>query len=122
MSTPAERGHVTFTLGGQKRAAKVGIEMALEIEAATGVGVMALMRDYLNATARLSWTIEILRIAMKSNGQVYTSEEVRDMIGVDDLVLATAHAAAIVATFMGGGSKKKAAPKEANGKSATISQ
>lgn len=123
MSTPTERGLVSFTLGGQKRAAKVTIDLALEIEAATGKGVMALMREYLDATARLAQTIEILRLALKSNGQVYTTDEVQGMIGLDELVLATAHAGAIIGAIMAGGSKKKPSPKtaEANGR-ATISQ
>lgn len=120
MTTPTERGHVAFSLGGQKRLAKVSIEMALDVEAATGLGVMAIMRSYLDGAARLTWTVEILRLALASNGQVYTSNEVRDMIGLDGIVAATADAAVIVGAFMGGGSKKKQPPKEsANGRATT---
>lgn len=87
---------VKFKLGGLERRVTVKLGLALQIEEATGVGIMALVAGLARNEARLSHVIEVLRIAMASGGQSYTADELLEMIEADGILAASLAAAAVL--------------------------
>lgn len=76
----------TYTFGGQKRSVVVEIGHAIEIEAATGQGVIALLSKLREFRGTLTEAAEIVRIALAANGQHYTTAEVLNMVMDEGLI------------------------------------
>jgi hypothetical protein len=87
---------VKFKLGGLERRTTVKLGLALQIEEATGVGIMALVSALARNEARLSHVVEVLRLALAASGQQYSSDDVLEMIEQDGILSASLAAAAVL--------------------------
>lgn len=115
-----ELGHVGFTFGGLKRTAKCTMRHALQIEEATGRGVIELTNRARNAQLTINEIAVVLRIALESSGQGgYSHDDIIDLMPHEG-VAACAGAAAMVLVALITTAKPK--PKSGNGKAVGISQ
>lgn len=64
-----DRGSLSFHFGGNLRRVPIVIGIAADIEDATGVGCIALMRAIGSGEARLSVVTEVIGCALRSSGQ-----------------------------------------------------
>ena len=54
--------------------------LALDIEAATGLGIVSLSTQVARGEARLIHIADVLRLALERSGSVYTQDEVLEQI------------------------------------------
>lgn len=108
-----EIGIVRFKFGGLDKTAKCTIADALKIEAATGIGIMGLLRRVHAGELSTRDIIAVLRVGLASNGQHYDSDE--DMLASMDYegLLAASGAAAEIIVTVATISKAKAAKRKA---------
>lgn len=83
-------------LGGIERRIKPTLGTAVEIEDATGVGVIALTLQVARSEARVTHVAEVLRCALASTGQHYSTAEVLTMIEEHEGIVGASMAAAVV--------------------------
>lgn len=76
------RKPTTFELAGQSRSVVVTVGLAIEIENATGMGVIMLMAKLRDMRATLTECAAIVRAALAASGQNYTTDKVLAM-GMD---------------------------------------
>ena len=69
------KGTVSVVVGGIKRAVRVEMRLALEIEAETGVGTLRLAHDFLNSNGKLVDALAVLRVALAANGMQYSAAD-----------------------------------------------
>lgn len=66
-----DRGYITFQFGGATRRVPVNIGVAADIEEATGVGCIALMRAIGRGEATMLTAAAVIGCALRSIGQDY---------------------------------------------------
>lgn len=68
-----------YQFGGQSRTVVVEIGHGVEIENATGVGVLVLMDKMRNLRATITECAHVIRVALAANGQHYTLDKVMEL-------------------------------------------
>lgn len=107
---------VSFTFGGIKRDLRIELRAAPKLEAATGLGYIALYEALYTRSATLKQVCEVLRIAFLENGTKFSSDEVLDMVGEDGIVQAYVASALIICELMKAPEKRGPLVKKQAGK------
>lgn len=111
-----DRGTLTFDLGGVQRRVPIVIGLAPEIEEATGVGCIALVRLFARGEATLRTAVAVIGVALQSTGQKYSDDALLKYAGEIGIVRTNTIAAQILGKLMetpkeatkGAGGKKRA--------------
>lgn len=112
--TDEVKRRIEIKVGGIKRSLKLPISVALSIEDEAGAGLLDLARRFLGAGGTLRQTAAVLRVCLAANGQVYTEDEMLDLIDRDGLAQSSVSATACVVAFLktdSAASKKKTPPE-----------
>lgn len=110
---------VRFKLGGLERRVTTPLGLAVDIEAATGVGILALTTRVARGEAPLLHVVEILRLALERSAVVYTSDEILEQIEKYEGIVAAQTAAARVLNGLFYKTPQKAGKASGNGVAAT---
>jgi hypothetical protein len=108
------RGRVAFTLGGVDRHAFMTIERAIEIEEATGRGILALASEVIERRIRVGDMADVFRAVLASEGVHMTRAEVAQQIAVEGIVAHVRTLTMLLGEFMrapGGGAGNGSAGK-----------
>lgn len=111
MSSP-ERDSLKMTIGGVSRTLKPIIATAMEIEDATGVGIVDMARQLASGQCRLVHVAAVLRCGLASGGAVFSHDDVIAMVERDGVMASMLSASKIVACFFK--TPKADAPKKPN--------
>lgn len=110
---------VEFRFCGVKRRVKTPLGLALSIEAATGVGVMALAQQLARGDAQLSAAVTVVRLALDANGAPYSHDELLSQIEAHGSIPETMLAAAVIVNGLFYVSSTKKGKAEGNGAAVT---
>jgi hypothetical protein len=91
-----ETGTVRFKFGGIEHRCSVPLALAVEIEEATGVGVISLGIAFAGNGGQVRHALEIIRLCLNRNGKDYSSKDVLEMASYEGLATAASSAARIV--------------------------
>lgn len=111
MSSP-ERDILKLTIGGVARTLKPTIATAMDIEDATGEGIVSLAQQLSAAKCRLGHVATIIRCGLASGGAHFEHDDVMKMVEHDGIMSAMTSASKIVAAFFK--TPKADAPKKPN--------
>lgn len=113
------RGIATFTFGGTGHNIPVPLAVVEQIEAETGRGALALMRDIVTREATITNVVTILVVALNSASKtrVYARADVEGMIAADGVLSAYVAAGKVLgALFDSPAGADKGAAKSPKGK------